>query len=70
MYKGIGASKGYGIGRAVIYKEADLKYEKSPAATRRSRRNALKRLSKHSFPETRLCIKRRLKPPEMRPPRS
>lgn len=26
MYKGIGASKGYGIGKAVIYKEADLSF--------------------------------------------
>ena len=29
MYKGIGASKGYGIGRAVIYREAVLEYEKT-----------------------------------------
>lgn len=28
MYKGIGASKGYGIGRVVIYTQTELKYEK------------------------------------------
>ena len=28
MYKGIGASKGYGIGRVVIYTQPELKYEK------------------------------------------
>lgn len=27
MYKGIGASKGYGIGRAVIYRETEVTYE-------------------------------------------
>lgn len=26
MYHGIGASKGYGIGRVTIYREADLRY--------------------------------------------
>ena len=26
MYQGIGASKGYGIGKVVIYREADLSY--------------------------------------------
>ena len=26
MYHGIGASKGYGIGRVIVYSEADLRY--------------------------------------------
>lgn len=43
MYKGIGASKGYGIGRAVIYKEADLKYEKKSGCDPKEQKERLEK---------------------------
>lgn len=43
MYKGIGASKGYGIGRAVIYKEANLKYEKKSGCDPKEQKERLEK---------------------------
>lgn len=43
MYKGTGASKGYGIGRAVIYKEADLKYEKKSGCDPKEQKERLEK---------------------------
>ena len=43
MYKGIGASKDYGIGRAVIYKEADLKYEKKSGCDPKEQKERLEK---------------------------
>ncbi len=47
MYKGIGASKGYGIGRAVIYKEADLKYEKKSGCDPKEQKERLEKGSRN-----------------------
>ena len=64
MYHGIGASKGYGIGRVVIYSEADLRYTPKSDCDAQTEKTRFNAALKHFFERNERVSERVRKPPE------